>query len=83
MAGLIILFVILLIIPVINLRAGPIINGSVLHLQGSYPTGILEPTKHRWVRICWMHMPRLISREGSNAESPYLYTGLVAHDRGL
>ena len=44
------LLIILLIILVISLRTGPIIDGSVLHLQRSYPTGILEPTEHCWVR---------------------------------
>ena len=83
MAYLIILLILLLIILVINLCIGPIIDGSVLHLQGSYPTGILKSMEHCWVRTRWTHVPRLISREGSNAESSRLYTGLVAHDKSL
>ena len=55
----------------------------VLHLQRSYPTGILEPTEHCWVRTSWVRMPWIISREGSDAESPRLYTGLVARDSSL
>ena len=36
--------IILLIIMVIKLCTGPLIGDEVQHLQGSYPTGILEPT---------------------------------------
>ena len=43
MAGLIISLIILLIILVINPCIGSIMWGWVLHLQRSYPTGILEP----------------------------------------
>ena len=39
-----------LIILVIGSYTGPMRGGWMLHLQCSYPTGILEPTKNCWVR---------------------------------
>jgi hypothetical protein len=46
------LLIMLLIILVIGLCTDLMTDGWVLHLQCSYPTGILEPTEHCWVRTC-------------------------------
>ncbi len=43
-------------------------------LQRSYPTGILKPIEHCWVRISSVRMAWIISRGGSDAESPHVYT---------
>jgi hypothetical protein len=59
------------------------IDGWAPHLQCFYPTGILEPKEHCWVRTCWVHMLWLTSRKGSDAESPRLYAGLFARDGSL
>ena len=55
MAWLVILLIMLLITLVIDLSTWPMRGGwmgAMLHLQCSYPTGILEPTEHCWVRTC-------------------------------